>query len=132
VSDHGSFLESMRAARGHTSCAKLAEYARTRGHSLTAQAIRNYELGRVPNKESRAILADILHLNEEHTLRLDHLCAHADMNNRWPEVDLFIVDAYARPRIAGHIVDTLLPDAGYEQRDALIKQVESILCAPQA
>lgn len=131
---HGEFLASMRVARGHLSAEKLAEYARTRGHSLTGQAIRNYESGRIPNEESRDILGDILHLNAENKERLRYLCAISDLHRRWPDLDAIVIDKFTRKAIAQRCVavaDSEHQSHDYHSLERATERVMDVLCSPK-
>jgi len=104
------YLISVRSARGHKTPTELSKYARTRGHSMTAQAIRNFEQGKIPNLESREILADVLHLNAESRQLMEVLCARADIERRWSHVELFVVDPIYRKSLARDLARVALPD----------------------
>lgn len=119
--DHAAYLKKLRLAKGHQSPAKLSTYAKTRGHSITGQAIRNFEVGRVPNKESREVLKDILHMNAESALRFEYMCAQSTANREFAELDIMLVTPLNRASIVRRIAD--ICELSREQR----KEVELCL-----
>ena len=125
------YLMSMRVARGHDTVTKLSKYARTRGHSLTAQAIRNFESGNIPNAESREILADVLHLNAESCHLMEVLCARADIERRWSHLGLYVVDPIYRKSVARDLARVALPDeASRADIKEAAERIESCLKTP--
>ena len=127
------YLISVRQARGHDTVTKLSKYARTRGHSLTAQAIRNFESGKIPNTESREILADVLHLNTESRRLMEVLCARADIERRWGHLDLFMVDPIYRKSIARDLARVSLPsDASRADVTEAASRIEECLKKPDS
>lgn len=91
MSDFSAYLVKLRQAKGHDSAAKLSSYAKTRGYKITGQAIRNFELGRVPNRESRLILKDILHMSSESYKKFELMCAVSAIQKEWESLDLFVI-----------------------------------------
>lgn len=134
------YLKSIRLAKGHDTPAKMSKYAKTQGYSITAQAIRNFENNnKIPNMESREILSNVLHLNEEGKKRIGILCAHADIARKWGHLGLFIVDDLTRAAIARELTRVVLlstETVGYtNSRDEFIKaakRVEECLTVPIA
>ena len=127
------YLTDVRKARGHNTVTKLAYYARTRGHSLTAQAIRNFEQGKIPNAESREILADVLHLSAESRQLMEVLCARADVERRWSHLDLFVVDPIYRKSVARDLARVALPDdANRAQISEAAARIETCLKKPDS
>jgi hypothetical protein len=127
------YLKSLRQARGHDTPAKMAKYAKTRGLSITAQALRNFENNeKIPNVESRTILGHVLHLNEESKHRVEVLCAHSDIAKKWGHLDLFVIDDLARSTISRELARVALPDDA--TRDEIIeaaKRIEQCLTRPK-
>jgi hypothetical protein len=111
MTTHSELLRAVRLARGHSSPAGLSAWAKTCGVSLTAQAIRNFENGKIPNKESRKALSAILHLSIDTTHRLEVLCAHAEISKRWGHLGLFVIDDLSRDTIAKELARVVLPNA---------------------
>lgn len=127
------YLKSLRVARGHDTPTKMAKYAKTRGLSISAQAIRNFENNqKIPNFESRAILAHVLHLSVESRYRIEVLCAHADIARRWGHLSLFVVDDLSRSVVSRELSRTALSDGA--KRDEIMeaaKRVEQCLTRPK-
>lgn len=127
------YLTSVREARGHDTVTKLSRYARTRGHSLTAQAIRNFEKGKIPNAESREILADVLHLNAESRHLMEVLCARADIERRWSHLDIYVVDPIYRKSVSRDLARVALPDnASRADIKEAAERIESCLRKPDS
>lgn len=104
--DFAAYLKSLRKARGHTSARALSQYAKTRTHNISAQAIRNFESGeRIPNQESRRVMKDILHMSAEAANRFDGMVLHATINRGWPDTDFVLITSLNRKAIMNQICD---------------------------
>lgn len=115
MTTHSELLRAVREARGHKTPTALSAWAKTCGISITSQAIRNFENGKIPNKESRKALGDILHFSAETIHRLEVLCAHAEISKRWGHLELFVIDDLARDTIARELARVVLPDASRKE-----------------
>ncbi len=107
MSDFSAYLVQLRTTRGHDSAAKLSAYAKSRGHKITGQAIRNFELGRVPNRDSREILKDVLHMSNAMYKKFEFMCALSAIQKEWHDLDLFVISP--------------------SNIDSVVKQIESIV-----
>lgn len=125
--DHAAYLKKLREARGHQSATKLSTYAKTRGHSITGQAIRNFEAGRVPNKESRQILAEILHMSSDNAQRFEYMCAQATANREFEDLDILLVTPLNRGSIVRQITE-ICGTLSDEQRE----EVKRCLMSPNS
>ncbi len=124
--DHAAYLKKLRFARGHRSCAALSAYALSKGHKISGQAIRNFEAGRVPNKESRVILADILHMNSKSAQKFEYMCALSTTNREFEDLDILLVTPLNRDSIIRQIAEICELDTAQK------KEVERCLMSPNS
>lgn len=122
--DFAAFLKKLRLARGHQSASALSNYAKTKGYTLTGQAIRNFEQGRVPNQESRRILSDILHMTPPNAEKFEYMCCYASMNRDWDSLDFLLVTPLNRANIVNQI-NRICGELTTDQREEVIQCLTS-------
>jgi hypothetical protein len=127
----GAYLRNMRERRGHSSVSSLASFMQSRGHSLSREALRQYETDKsVPGADVRSMLYDSLVFSAEDVSDFERTCAESTVREKYNIHDAYLVDHSEAIRRSNHIVAQVrvglygLPDLSDAQIQSILDAVE--------